>query len=152
MADLRNFYPDVYMKLGAGVTLTTQPALTTALASWTHVHGSEAGAEIKEAKGKEVELTTGDKVQLSKMIDGTITLLECTNDNYSYLRATFHNKVCSVIMNEAYLDNTGTVVQVQNIIPFISRDMKSGDLVRIKITFKTEASTLLMDVQKLLAT
>jgi hypothetical protein len=147
--DLRNFYPQVYMKAGSGVTLTTQPALTTALGSWTNLFGCEAAAEIKESKGKDIELTTGDKVQLSKVLDGAITLLEATAANYAYMRSTFHRKACSVIMNEAYADNTGAVVQVQNVIPFITKEAKSGDLIRIKIAFKIEKAETQLEMKEL---
>jgi hypothetical protein len=43
----------------------------------------------------------------------------------------------------------GQVVQVQNIIPFIGREFKSGDIVRVKITWSTESSENILDVAEL---
>lgn len=149
--ELGNFYANCYMKTGAGVTLTTQSALTTALASWQHLFACETGATINEAKSKDVEFTTGDKFELSKNVDGTITFLEVTEANYQYMRANFNNKLCSVILNKVKPSGVGQVVQVQNIIPFIGREFKSGDLVRVKITWSTETSESILDVKELLA-
>lgn len=149
--ELGNFYCSVYMKAGAGVTLTTQSALTTALAGWQHLFACETGATINEAKSKDIEFTTGDKFELSKNVDGAITFLEATEANYQYMRANFNNKLCSVILNKVKANGVGQVVQVQNIIPFIGREFKSGDLVRIKITWSTETSESILDVKELLA-
>lgn len=148
--ELGNFYANVYMKAGAGVALTTQSALTTALAAnWQHLFACETGATINEAKSKDVEFTTGDKFELSKNVDGAITFLEVTEANYRYMRDNFNNKLCSVILNKVKPNGVGQVVQVQNIIPFIGREFKSGDLVRIKITWSTEASENILDVKEL---
>jgi len=138
---LRNFYPQIYIKAGSGlVSFTTQPDLTTALSTWTNMFGCETGAEIKESKGKDIELNTGDKVQLSKKLDCTITLLEATVANYNYLRATFHKVVSTIMFNQVYADGTGLVVEAKSIIPIVSKEVKSGDLIRIKITFSIESS------------
>jgi hypothetical protein len=147
--ELGNFYCSVYMKAGAGVTLTTQGALTTALAGWQHLFACETGVTIGEAKAKDIEFTTGDKFELSKNVDGAITFLEVTEANYQYLRANFNNKACSVILNKVKPSGVGQVVQVQNIIPFIGREFKSGDIVRVKISWSTESSENILDVAEL---
>jgi len=148
--ELGNFYCSVYMKAGAGVTLTSQSALTSALAlSWEHLFACETGVTIGEAKSKDIEFTTGDKFELSKNVDGAITFLEVTEANYQFMRANFNNKVCSVILNKIKPNQSGQVVQVQNIIPFVGREFKSGDLVRIKITWSTESSENILDVVEL---
>jgi hypothetical protein len=65
------------------------------------------------------------------------------------MRANFNNKLCSVILNKVKPSGIGQVVQVQDIIPFIGREFKSGDLVRVKITWSTETSESILDVKEL---
>lgn len=137
--DFRSFYPDVYIKAGDGITITTQALLTTALADYTNLEASES-VEIGESKGKDIQFTTGRKFQLSKINDGKISFLECTSANYDYLRLTFNKKVCSIILNEIYGSGAGLAVQIKNIIPSITRGVKSGDLMRIDISFKIESA------------
>lgn len=149
--ELGNFYCRLYAKIGAGLTLTTQSALTTALSSWDDLFGTEAGASLTEEKGKNVELTTGDFVQLSEVLNGQMNFLECTEANYAYLRSTYNKKVCSFIMNAVNPDGTGIAVQAKNVIPNIMRSWKSGDMVRIAITFKVEASSLDFEIKELAA-
>jgi hypothetical protein len=147
--ELGNFYCQIYFKIGSGVSLTTQGALTTALSSWDNMFGTEANASINEEKGKNIELTTGDFVQLSEVLNGQMNFLECTEANYAYLRTTYNKKTCSIIMNAVNADGSGIAVQAKNVIPNIMRSWKSGDLVRIAITFKIESSVNEFEIKEL---
>ena len=105
---LQNFYPELYMKAGEDTfSLTTQELLLAELASnWTKVGACEAGGGMKEEAGQKKEILNGLQVVTSNVITGNFVLLEVTLDNYAYLRATFHKKACSVLMNQSY---AGTV-------------------------------------------
>ena len=139
---IRNFYPELYIKAGTdSFSLTTQELLTTELASnWTHVGAVEAGGEMKEESGQKKEILNGQMVVISNVVSGKFAVLESTIANYQYLRSTFHRKLCSVIMNESY-GATGKAARAKNVYPVITKEGKSGDIIKINITFKTESAT-----------
>ena len=141
---IRLFAPEIYIKSGAtGVTsFTTQELLTTALASWMHLYGSETGATLTEEKGQTIVLSGGQTKATSKKITGSINFLEVTPDNYTALRA-LRNVACSIIFNEVYTQDGGTppsgkAYQVQNVLPKVKLIAKSNDLFRIAISFEKE--------------
>lgn len=140
----RIFCPEVYIKTGAGITVpATQELLTTALATWTNLYGSENGASIKEEQGSSVTLTGGQTVPTSKSVTGVIKVLEVTPANYTYLR-TLRNVLCSIIFNESInsgtISPTGKAFQIQNVYPKVKFEGKSGDLFRVSIGFKKTGS------------
>ena len=147
MADLTNFYPEVYIKAGNGIaTFTTTAALEAVLPTWTWLSDSEAGAEMKNQKGKEIENTKGRKKQLSTKVDGMVNFLECTEANYDYLRATFNGKNCSILM---YDNRMKVATQIDYVNVHIGREFKSGDVTRIKITFTFESGDKKVTINKL---
>ena len=140
---LQNFYPELYMKAGSdSFSLTTQELLLAELASnWTRVGACEAGGGMKEEAGQKKEILNGLQVITSNVITGNFVLLEVTLANYAYLRATFHKKACSVLMNQSYAGTTGRTVRAKGVYPVITKEGKSGDTLRVNITFKTESGT-----------
>lgn len=139
---IRNFYADLYIKAGTdSFSLTTQELLDTELASnWTKIGAIEAGWEMKEDPGQKKEIQNGQMVVLSNIVTGKIAIIESTIANYQHLRSTFHRKVCNVIANESY-GATGHAARAKNVYPVITKEGKSGDLIKINITFKTESAT-----------
>jgi len=137
---LQNFYPELYIKAGTdSFALTTQELLLTELASWTKVGACEAGGGMKEEPGQKKEILNGLQVITSNVITGNFVLLEVTLANYAYLRATFHKVLCSVLMNQSYAGATGKTVRAKGVYPVITKEGKSGDTLRVNITFKTES-------------
>jgi hypothetical protein len=147
MANLTNFYPNVYIKAGTGIaTFTTVAVLEAALSAWTWLSDSEAGAEMKNQKGREIESTKARKKQLSTKIDGMVNFLECTEANYDYLRANFNGKDCSILMYDSVMK---VATQIDSVNVHIGRDFKSGDVIRIKITFTFESGDKKVTINKL---
>lgn len=139
---IRNFYPELYIKAGTDTfSLTTQELLDTELTTnWTKVGAVESGGEMKEEPGQKKEIMNGQMVVMSNVISGKFAVLESTIANYQYLRSTFHRKLCNIIMNESY-GATGKAARAKAIYPVITKEGKSGDVIKINITFKTESAT-----------
>lgn len=141
---MRIFYPNIYIKVGAGITIPeTQELLTTALASWTNLPFCETGAKIEEQDGPAVVLATGSKVVYGKKVVGEIKNLEVTAAIYSNLRSTFHGITSSFIFNEPFatigaIVPTGRAAQFSNVSTIIKLEGEAGDLMRISITFEKE--------------
>ena len=143
---IKNFYPEAYMVLDANkidfATVVTRDALVSALGTnWIELQGTENGAEQKESKGKDVELTTGKKVVTSMTVSGTLNFLNVDPDNYSALRANFHKKKCAILLWESQSANTGFGTQISGVYPKIFKGGKNGDLLRVKIDYSFESSS-----------
>ena len=140
---IKLFAPEIFIKSGTGIaSFTTQEALTSALASWMHLYGSETGATLTEEKGQTIVLSGGQTKATSKKITGSINFLEVTKANYEALRL-LRNTACSIVFNEEFSKDggtapTGKAYQVQSVLPRVKLIAKSNDLFRIAISFEKE--------------
>jgi len=136
---IQNFYPECYVKAGTDLfSLTTQQSLDTELvANWIKLGGMEAGGEMKEEPGQKKELLNGQMVVGSNIISGKLVLLEVTTDNYAWLRANIHKKKANIILNQSF-GTTGFTSRAQSVYPVVTKEGKSGDFLKVNISFKTE--------------
>jgi hypothetical protein len=139
---IKNYYPTCYLAPVAKKvdlsTVSTKVALTALLVSpWLTLHGTESGAEMKEAKGKEVELTTGQKISISENTTITLNFLQVDPANYTALRL-LHKTKCAVLFYEA---DSGFVAQGVDVFPKIYKTGKDGELLRIKIDVTKESGS-----------
>ena len=149
---MRVFYPDIYIKTGAGITIpATQELLTTALSAFVALPFCETGAKLEEQKGGSVQLAKSPIIVYGKKVVGEVKNLEVTPATYTAMRA-YRGVVCSFIFNEilssiGVIKPSGKAYQVQNVIPKVKLEGKAGDLFRITISFEKEGdlSTVVED-------